>query len=71
MTFERASLAKSAYTSTKEPMKQTWETINSEFHIRQENSSAEIDVLHSIPSTTIEAERGFQNLGEIKNDWRN
>lgn len=39
--------------------------------IMEENNLAVTDVLHSIPSTPIEAESGFRNLGEIRNNWRN
>lgn len=63
--YDMASFPLSNNSSTGETYAR--KTINSEFHIRHRNHLAIINVLYSIPSTSIEARK---RNGEIKNHHR-
>ena len=49
----------------------TWEKINATFKVTHPLILSTIDLILSIPATSVECERGFSTMRRIKTEWRN
>lgn len=48
----------------------TWERINTAFQAKFPNILALVDCILTLPSGSVEAERGFSVMKQVKTDWR-